>query len=72
MEHLLINDVRMDACYVCLLSNACFKSMIHDSDTNIWLSCLCHINFGCITYLASMNLISKIDLVNGSRCHVYR
>jgi hypothetical protein len=28
------------------------------------------INFGCITRLASLNLILKFDVVKGSKCHV--
>jgi hypothetical protein len=43
----------------------------HNNETNIWHSCLCHINFGCITRLAGLNLIPKFDLVKGSKCHVY-
>jgi transposase InsO family protein len=31
---------------------------------------LCHINFGCMTRLAGLNLISKFDLVKGSKRHV--
>jgi hypothetical protein len=42
-----------------------------DNETNVWHSRLCHINFGCMTRLAGLNLILKLDLVNGSKCHVY-
>jgi hypothetical protein len=54
------------------LSDACFNSVnyvSHDIETNIWHSRLCHINFGCMTRLAGMNLIPKFDLVKGSKCH---
>ena len=44
--------------------------MSHDNETNIWHSCLCHINFGCMTHLAGLNLIPKFDLIKGSKCHV--
>jgi hypothetical protein len=40
------------------------------NETNVWHSRLCHINFGCITHLAGLNLISKFDLVKGSKCRV--
>ena len=55
------------------LTDACFNSVnhvSHDNKTNIWHSRLCHINFGCMTRLASLNLIPKFDLVKGSKCHV--
>ena len=55
------------------LTDACFNSVNHvnhDNETNIWHSRLCHINFGCITRLASLNLILKFDLVKGSKCYV--
>jgi len=55
------------------LSDACFNSVnhvSHDSETNIWHSRLCHINFGSMTRLAGMNLIPKFDLVKGFKCHV--
>jgi hypothetical protein len=31
---------------------------------------LCHKNFGYMTRLAGLNLISKFGLVRGSKCHV--
>ena len=37
---------------------------------HIWQSRLCHINFGCMTRLADLNLILKFNLVKGSKCHV--
>jgi hypothetical protein len=55
------------------LSNARFKSMNqmrHDNKTNIWHSHFCHINFVCMAPLAGMDLILKIDLVKGSKCHM--
>ena len=42
------------------LIDTCFNSVnhvSHDIDTNIWHSHLCHINFGCMTRLAGLNLI---------------
>jgi hypothetical protein len=55
------------------LMDTCFNfvnHVSHDNETNIWHSRLCHNNFGCITRLAGLNLISKFDLVKGSKCHV--
>ena len=55
------------------LTDACFNSMNHvrhDNETNVWHSHLYHINFGCMTRLASMDLIAKFDLAKGSKCHV--
>ena len=52
------------------LTNACVNYVNHvsqDNETNVWHSCLCHINFGCMTRLASLNLILKFDLVKGSK-----
>jgi len=45
------------------LTNTCFNSvnhMSHDIDTNIWHSCLCHINFGSMTRLAGLNLTPNL------------
>jgi transposase InsO family protein len=40
------------------------------NESNIWHSQLCHIKFGCVSRLANLNLISKFDLVKGSKCQV--
>ena len=56
------------------LTDACVKSMNNvscDVESNVRHSRLCHINFGCMTRLASLNLIPKFDLVKGSKCHVW-
>ena len=45
------------------LSDVCFNSVnhvSHDTETNIWHSCLCHIKFGFMTRLAVMNLILNL------------
>jgi hypothetical protein len=55
------------------LTDTCFNyvnHVSHDNETNIWHSRLCHINFGYMTCLASLNLILKFDLVKGFKCHV--
>ena len=56
------------------LTDACVKSMNNvscDVESNVRHSRLCHINFGCMTRLAGLNLILKFNLVKGSKCHVY-
>ena len=48
------------------LTDACVKFVNNvscDVESNVWHSRLCHINFGCMTRLADMNLILKFDLV---------
>jgi len=55
------------------LVDTCLSSVnhvSHDIETNIWHSRLCHINFGCMSRLVGLNLIPKIDMVKGSRCHI--
>jgi hypothetical protein len=55
------------------LVDTCFKSANHvvsNVETNIWHSRLCHVNFGCMSRLASLNLISKFDVIKSSKCHV--
>ena len=55
------------------LSDYCNKVINHvcnDDESNVWHSRLYHINFGCMTRLASLNLISKFTTVKGSKCQV--
>jgi hypothetical protein len=55
------------------LSDVCNKVVNHvcnDSLSNIWHSRLCHVNFGCMTRLAKMNLIPEFTVVKGSKCQV--
>jgi hypothetical protein len=55
------------------LVNTCFKSVnlvVNNVETNIWHSRLCHVNVGCMSRLARLSLISKFDVVKGSKCHV--
>jgi hypothetical protein len=55
-----------------LFDDACNKVvnnvLIHDN-SNIWHSRLCHVNYGCMLWLAKLNLIPNFELVKGSRCH---
>ena len=54
-----------------LLDDVCNKVVnnVNVSDeSNIWHSRLCHINFGCLTRLANLNLILKFNLVKDSKC----
>jgi hypothetical protein len=56
------------------ISNFCNKSMnnicddINESDANIWHSRLCHLNFGSMSRLSSLNLIPNLSIVKGSKC----
>ena len=55
------------------LVDTCFKSVnnvVNNVETNVWHSRLCHVNVGCMSRLASLNLIPKIDVVKNSKCHV--
>jgi hypothetical protein len=55
------------------LLDLCIKVINHvsnDNESNIWHSRLCHINFGCMTWLANMSLIPKFSNVKGSKCQV--
>ena len=56
-----------------LLDDVCNKVVnnVNISDeSNIWHSRLCHINFGCLTQLANLNLIPKFNFVKDSKCQV--
>jgi len=46
------------------------NNAIIPDESNIWHSCLCHVNFGYLSRLANLNLIPKMNLVKGSKCHV--
>jgi hypothetical protein len=50
------------------LYDVCNKSVnnVVLNESYIWHSRLCHINFGCVSRLANLNLILKFDLVKGS------
>jgi hypothetical protein len=54
------------------LHDVCNESVnnVISNELCIWHSRLCHINFGCVSRLANLNLISKFDLVKGSKCQV--
>jgi hypothetical protein len=55
------------------LVDTCFESanhMVSNVETNIWHSRLCHVNFGCMSRLAGLNLIPKFDVIKSSKCHV--
>jgi hypothetical protein len=41
---------------------------INESDTSIWDSRLCHLNFGSMSRLSSLNLIPNLSIENGSKC----
>jgi hypothetical protein len=54
------------------LHDVCNKSVNNEisNKSYIWHSRLCHINFGCVSRLANLNLIPKFDLVKSSKCQV--
>jgi hypothetical protein len=41
---------------------------INESDASIWCSRLCHLNFGSMSRLSSLNLILNLPIVEGSKC----
>ena len=47
--------------------NEAVNNVIVSDESNICHSRLCHINFGCLTWLANLNLISKFNLVKYSK-----
>jgi hypothetical protein len=62
-------------------SGGLFRLSLHDvcnkyvnnvisNESYIWHSRLCHINFGCASRLANLNLIPKFYLVKGSKCQM--
>ena len=58
------------------LADYCNKSVNHicsnvDDDASVWHSRLCHINFGHMSRLSSLNLIPNFSIVKGSKCHSY-
>jgi hypothetical protein len=52
--HLFLHD---DVC------NKIVNNAIIPDESNIWHSRLCHVNFDCLSRLANLNLIPKINLV---------
>jgi hypothetical protein len=52
--------------------DVCNKSVnnVISNESYIWHSRLCHINFGCVSWLPNLNLIPKFDLFKGSKCQV--
>jgi hypothetical protein len=56
------------------VSDFCNKSVnnicdgINESDASIWHSHLCHLNFGSMSQLSSLNLIPNLSIVKGSKC----
>jgi hypothetical protein len=59
------------------VSDCCNKSVnnicdgINESDVSIWHSRLCHLNFGSMSRLSSLNLIPNLSIVKGSKCQSY-
>ena len=56
------------------LADFCNKSVNHirgavNDDVSVWHSRLCHVNFGLMSRLSSMCLISNLIVAKGSKCH---
>jgi hypothetical protein len=41
---------------------------INESDASVWHLCLCHLNFGSMSRLPSLNLILIFSIVKDSKC----
>jgi hypothetical protein len=41
---------------------------INESDASVWHSRLCHLNFGSMSQLFSLNLISNLSIAKCSKC----
>jgi hypothetical protein len=50
--------------------NKVLNNVMNIDESNVWHSWLCHINFGCMAWLANLSLILKFTVVKGSKCHV--
>jgi hypothetical protein len=56
------------------INESCNKSVnniydgINESDDGVWHSCLCHLNFGSMSRLSSLNLIPNLSIVKGFKC----
>jgi hypothetical protein len=46
------------------------NNVVNIDESIVWHSRLCHINFGCMAWLANLSLIPKFTVVKGSKCHV--
>jgi transposase InsO family protein len=56
------------------LADFCNKSVNHicgtiNDNSSVWHSRLCHVNFGLMLRLSSLNLIPDLTIVKGSKCH---
>ena len=74
MDNSLVKAMIAEACSAFLLLNFCNKSVNHicgnvSDDVSVWHSRLCHVNFGLMSRLSSMCLISKFSIARGSKCH---
>jgi hypothetical protein len=52
----------------------CNKSVNHicgtiNDSSSVWHSRLCHVNFGLMSCLSSLSLISDFTIAKGSKCH---
>ena len=73
MDNSLVKAMIAEACFVFplqffveLVNHIC--GAISD-DASVWLSWLCHVNFGLMSQLSSMCLVLNFTIAKGSKCH---
>jgi hypothetical protein len=77
VDNLLIKGYVCGGLFHFSVSYYCNKSVnnicdgINESDDSIWHSHLCHLNFGSMSRLSSLNLILNLSIVKGSKCQGY-
>jgi hypothetical protein len=73
VDNLLVKAMCAEASSIFFVSGFCNKSVnnisdgINESDASVWHSCSCHLNFGSMSRLSSMNLILNLSVVKGSK-----
>jgi hypothetical protein len=73
VDNLLVKAMCVEACSA-FVSDFCIKYMnnicdgINESDASVWHSRLCHMNFGSISLLSTLNLILNLSVVKSSKC----
>jgi hypothetical protein len=59
---------RFSIFYFCNKSVNNIYDGINESDASVWYSRLCHLNFGSMSRLSSLNLIQNLSIVKCSKC----
>ena len=73
MDNSLVKAMIAKVCSASL-ADFCNKSVNHicgavNDDASVWHSRLCHVNFGLMSRLSSMCLISNLTVAKGSKCY---